>query len=430
LLFSFTDDSLAQSEEIKAIEVRSVWTGLGPTGESRLIIKRKKHKFFSKDKQVQNELIDHLLQELHLSVDSPTLQNLGISESWLQTTAESALPNRLKNAQQNEKDLYVTSYKNLDLIGRLLPQIIGGGWTDDFPRFEMRIRKRDGSLTEIKSKMQGVFMIPLAIVENGDIRTSYNANLSRAIAALLPDSFTNRDRLSGERLSGRVADRVMLEFDDELNRLETRNRIGPELKRLEGRYTVKKTAISRLLSVDVGTIGETFPRWNAELYRNDVPRNVFIGVSLPFENDKLTNFDVFLNKIDPLVDLPMSVPWLSKYVSDHPDTQIEVRFVTDRSMSPKAFDYFLETMKALEAEPLARDIQARIPESAFVEIYAGSKWSRWIILSDHRMVLFNFEGDTVLKWRSEDFTTRIRYANSQAHMAKAMISPTGEIISK
>src|SRR6266403_3418854 len=153
LLFWFTVDSFAQSEEIKAIEVRSVWTGLGPTGESRLIIKRKKHKFFSKDKQVQNELIDHLLQELHLSVDSPTLQNLGISESWLQTTAESALPNRLKNAQQNEKDLFVTSYKNLDLIGRLLPQIIGGGWTDDFPSFEMRIRKRDGSLAEIKSKM-------------------------------------------------------------------------------------------------------------------------------------------------------------------------------------------------------------------------------------------------------------------------------------
>jgi hypothetical protein len=59
--------------------------------------------------------------------------------------------------------------------------------------------------------------------------------------------------------------------------------------------------------VDVETLGEKYPRWNAKLYRSDLPQNVFIGVSLPFEKNRLKNFDLFLADIDSMVDQALSV---------------------------------------------------------------------------------------------------------------------------
>lgn len=426
-------NSFAQINDVAAIEIESIWTGLGPTSESKLSLKEKNGEYYVKGKRVNKRLIERLLLELQEPFNIPTVENLGITEAWLQANAKSTLPERLKKSHQSEKDLFLSSFQDIKLIEKLLPGILGGWWTDDYPEFALQIKRKDGSSVIINSSRQGIFMVPLAIIENGGARFSYNANLSRAIAALLPEKFTNRERLSGKHLSQRIAEKVMLEIEEKLNRLETRNKIGAELLQLEDRYTLKKTAISGISSVDVGTLDystEKFFRWNAELHRNDLPENIIIGVSLPYENSKLTNFNLFLSKIDSMVDLALSVPWFSKYLSEHPDTTMEIRFVTDRSMSPKAVRYFLETLKELKAEDLANHVQDKLPESVFVEVSEKGGWSRWIVLPDRKMILFDFQGDKVLKWRLEDFVTQIRYDTKYWHMTKAIISPTGEIDAK
>ncbi len=371
-----------------------------------------------------------MLKEIKTSIQTPNLENLGITELWLQAFSESALPERLKKSHQSEKDLFLTSFRDIKLVEKLLPEILRGGWTDDYPDFELQIQNKDGSLVTISSSRQNIFMIPFVINENAETRFSYNANLSRAIAALLPEKFTNRERLSGEQLSNRIAERVMLEIEEKFNRLETKNKIGTELKQLEERYTLKKTAINGISSVDVGTLDystEKFPRWNAELHRNDLPQNIIIGISLPYENNKLTNFNLFLSKIDSLVDLALSVPWFSKYLLEHPDTTMEIRFVTDRSMSPKAVGYFLETLKELGAKDFAAKVQGQLPESVFLEVSEKDGWSRWVVLPDRKMILFDFQGDKVLRWGLESFESHTRYDTKYWHMTGALISPNGEI---
>ena len=42
------------------------------------------------------------------------------------------------------------------------------------------------------------------------------------------------------------------------------------------------------------------------------------------------------------VDLALSVPWFAKYVKEHPEIKIEVRFVQDRSMSTTAQNELLD----------------------------------------------------------------------------------------
>jgi len=166
------------------------------------------------------------------------------------------------------------------------------------------------------------------------------------------------------------------------------------------------------------------------LLRKDLPENILIGVSLPYDHDRLVTFDSFLKNMDSFVALALSVPWLEKYLLEHRDVRMEIRFVTDRSASPKLVSYFLETAKALGAEPLAASVTPSLDQSAFVEFQERDGSSRWLVLPDRRMILFDFQGDAVLRWKIADFNTRTRYNSKFWHMASALISPDGTIESR
>jgi hypothetical protein len=418
------------SGSVTSIEIRSRWGGLGPAGDSSLRINQQKGVFRANGKRIDSKLVESLLRELDASVEIGTLTNLGIDESWLRANADEVLPERLKREPQNEKDLFLDSYRNMRLVEKLLPEILSQGWTDDFPEVLIRINKKDSSEIRLTSSRQNIFMTPFVIEENGRIRASFNANLSRAIAALLPKDFTNRERLEGARLKFLVAEKVVSYLDSDLNLLETKNKLGPELKQLEGRYALRETSIGYRSSVDVETLGEHFPRWNAKLHRNDLPEKITIGISLPFENRRLINFDLFLQRIDSIVSLPLSVPWLSGYLSRPSEEEMEIRFVTDRSMSAKAESYFAETLTALKASPLLAESKPWLPGSTFIEFRSPHGWSRWVVLPNHKMILFDFQGETVLKWRLDDFNTQTRYGTRYWHMAAAVINPQGEIEKK
>jgi len=96
-------------------------------------------------------------------------------------------------------------------------------------------------------------------------------------------------------------------------------------------------------------------------------------------------------------------------------------------MSDKAVGYFVETMKTLNAESLAETVHRQIPQSVFLEVIQKGNWSRWLLLPDKRMILFDIHGDEVLNWRVSDFETRIRYEDKNWHMAKAVITAAGEV---
>jgi len=415
---------------VKTITIHSSWTGLGPRGEATLQITKHGTKFQAGGKSIDDKSVENLLQEIGTSRSEPTLEDFAITQSWLESNSQGALPERLRNAPPDAKNLFLSRFRDLGFIEKLLPEILEQGWTDDYPAIDVQILRDDGATTRLSSERQNVFMLPITIDDQKGSHLSYNAKMSRAIAALLPPGFINRDRLNGTELKSVVTERVISSISEGLDLLETRNKIGAELKQLEGRYTLARTAINHVSSVDVETLGEKFPRWNAMLQRSDLPQNIMIGVSLPYDHDRLVTFESFLKNIDSFVALSLSVPWLEKYLREHRDVRMEIRFVTDRSASPKLVSYFLETAKALGAEPLAAKVTPVLDKSAFVEFQDRSGWSRWLVLPDRRMILFDFQGDAVLGWKLTDFNTRSRYNSNFWHMASAVVSADGTIESR
>lgn len=77
----------------------------------------------------------------------------------------------------------------------------GSMWTDDGPSILVRVHFADGRTMMIRSDAQHAFMLPLYVQDSsaersGGLSATYNPRLSLAIAALLPDGFLNKERLS------------------------------------------------------------------------------------------------------------------------------------------------------------------------------------------------------------------------------------------
>ena len=440
LFLGFNFQCFAQAaEEVESININSSWSGLAPTSRSQLEIKQKNGKFYAKGKVVETRLIEEVLMQID-NKQTQTLESLEITQKWLDENAAKNLPDRLKNALPNEKEFFLNAFRDIKLVEKILPRLFGS-WTDekgvryvkystdDYPEFEMTIRKKDGSTRRVASRSQTLFMFD-------------NPRLGRAVAALLPEKFTNRRRLNGDSFGYQLAGQIYDEIEADLERLETENRVGKELTQLKDRYTVRKTAINGISSIDTGTptsayrTGEyrkwNFLSWNAELHRNDLPPNLIIGISLPYKDNKIVGFDAFQKNIDPIVERVLSVSWLSKVIAEHRETEFEIRFVEDRSLSLKARESFLEDLQVFGANALSAEILNRLDDFIFLEVNEKSRqsWSRWLILPDGRTILWQINGEHALNWKPTDFDTRTLYNTKDWFQTKAVILPNGQIESR
>src|SRR5262245_26888550 len=86
--------------------------------------------------------------------------------------------------------------------------------------------------------------------------------------------------------------------------------------------------------------GPTQMNLHVLLTRKDFPKNFVVTATLPFREARVENVNVLLNDVDHLKNLVQSVPWLKVYVSHHPRTRIELRFVNNRSFGDKPMQSF------------------------------------------------------------------------------------------
>jgi hypothetical protein len=139
----------------------------------------------------------------------------------------------------------------------------------------------------------------------------------------------------------------------------------------------------------------------ATLRRPSLPPQIAEDVALLFQDGKIEGVEDLAERLAPYEALAFSVPWLKRYLTDHLEQLMYIRFVHDRSLSAKAMQNFAADMKKLGRESLADEVASVQDRAALVFLDYGSDW---IILPDKRMILWrHYLPASFLKWSAKDF---------------------------
>lgn len=442
LLLTFSFSFAQTKQEVKEIKITSTWGGLGNPQKSELTITQKPKGFYVKGKKIETRLVENLLN----AINEPEIKqfnaaNLGITQEWLNANAQTGVKEYadyyFSTAAPNQQSLYLSTFMNLQLIEEILPSVLRGGWTDDYPYFEVEIINFDGSKTVVSSDEQPSLMLPWKIVKEGKITNTYNANISRAFVDLLPKKFANKGRLSGENLPGVLARSVMAKTKDEWKFLEVQNKAGSALDKLKENYVVKSAEINPNHGIDFGDSWDNnkSPGKNLHLVlrKDSFPKGFAINLKLPFQDGKVENLDVFQNKMDKYRDLVFSVSWLKDIIETNKQS-VQLRFIKDRSFSAKAMHTFADDMNKIGKSEIVVEVEKEQENIALIGIGSGLEYyhSYWLILPDKKVILWRNGHNSLLNWEKEDFVSKVcpSYASGTVQCIGAVISPDGKLIFK
>lgn len=396
----------AQQDTIDLIAIESSWGGLGSPVNDKLTIESKKKGFY-----IGGNLVDPaLIADLLTSVDSeelatPTLQNLDLTPEWLAANAQRGIDEYASGyfatTLQTQKDLYFRSFTDARLIEGLLPNVLRGGWTDDYPRLKVSIRFRSKAEVLIETDNQPPFMLPWTIVRDRTTTTTYNPRISRAVAALLPKKFANRDRVAGNWFSRELARSVMRTIESDWKRLGAEHKAGKAIDRLKENYKVESVEITNTHGVDHGKEwlkgNPQESNFFAVLRNEEYPTGFSIRIILPFQNEKVENLDLFEGKIDQHFLSVRKVKWLANLLDTGRYT-VWLRYVKSRSFSEKAMEQFAADMRILGKQSLVAEVEKVQGEVALLSVGGGLDYyqSYWLVLPDQKVILWRYGYSPIL----------------------------------
>lgn len=427
-LFILAYGAQGQEPEVSSITIDSGGSELDPSTRLKLVIQVRDGKSYLGDEAIDSTRIETLLLALRAPVVStPQPDNLGITPEWLLQNAEGAPP----KGAPNQQALFEKSFSDPEIIDQLLPSCFNYLKFDDHPTVQIATTFANGQRWVAHSNSYYPFMLPWTVNVGGQERTTYNADISRAIAALMPAGSDNRDRLDGEELKNQLVNAVMTQIKAQWNLLGVENRAPDSIAILRRNFQVESAEINSNRSFDFGyranDPGLHDENFQASLRNPALPLNTREDVVLLFHDGKIDGVECLAERMAPFEALARAVPWLNKYLANHPEQPLYVRFVHNRSLSPKAMENFAADMKELGKESLANEVAAVQDKAALVFLGYGSDW---IILPDKRMILWrHYAPASYLKWRANDFKFErcADYNENGGGCVGTVVSPTGDI---
>ena len=213
----------------------------------------------------------------------------------------------------------------------------------------------------VSSRTPYQFLLPWKVVRGTETTTTYNADISRALAALMPWKATNRARLNGEGLDRDLADAVSQKIKNQWNLLGVEDKASDALSLLRSQYIVEAADINKYHNVDFGKAWKKGAPQEANLQvtlrKSSFPSNFSELAILLYEDGKVHGTDLFLAKIGEYEALVESVPWLTRYRKENPKVLFQLTFVHDRSFGDKAMSVFEADMKAIGKSDLADEVR-------------------------------------------------------------------------
>jgi hypothetical protein len=419
----------ATSQEIpwREITVESKWGGLGKPQKLKLVIVSKNGAVLLGKHGVDPKLLNNLIASLTSKIQTvPTTDGLGITENCLEQNVQTP-----QEGAPNQQALFRQNFTDLMTVTELLPSAFELARLDDYPQITVTVVLKDGSRWICASDSYYPFMLlwKVSRIGEGKGEDTYNGDISRAIAALMPEGSLNRNRLTGGELKAWLTQAVMWRIKEPWELLDGENRAPSSFAEWHRYFEVQHARIDPYRSVDYGYAGkEKGPHEEnllATLRQPSLPSDVEEDVVLLFHDGSIEGVHELAEHIGPYVSLALSIPWLSDYRANHPELKMYIRFVHDRSFSNKAMENFTADMKLLGKDSLADEV-ARIQDKvALVFLDYGSDW---IALPDKRMILWrHYLPASFLKWTQDDFTFKrcVEYNANNGGCVGAVVSADG-----
>ena len=428
-----------QTPRVRAIQIKSNWGGLGTWGKTELTVSNHGRSF-----RVGHQVLDSSLVERFCSslgepvVPQPELSNLGVTQDWLNRESEKVPPYYFigrSPASTAQRRLFTTSFTNLETIGKLMPNLFHFSRTDDYPSVEVQVTFEDGSVTQVASDSQYVFMLPWEITKGGCSSRTFNADISRALAAMLPKKCANRGRIAGQSMAEELAEAVRRYIDDDWNLIDAESIAGDSLVRLRAQYTVQRADINSFhhpeygMEWKKGRPQET--NLHVDLRKTTWPTNFTEHVVLLDRDGKIIGAEELLARAGQYEARVFGVSWLNRYIQNNPRVPFRLSFVHSTSLGDKAMRTFTADMKKIGKGSLADEIRAQQQQISLLLVGMTYSEAYWLVLSDNRVVLWRYGGRSgLLDWASNDFPANecAQYQGVTGGCVGAVVTPDGALV--
>jgi hypothetical protein len=398
-------------KQVNLIEIRTGWGGLGASQSATVTIRRERGVFLNGGRTVSPLLVQALVDALEtLPISEPEAANFGITQQWLKMQVTRQKPRARIQAIEptaGQRALFAASFTDPAIVATAVKSLFAFRRFDDYPGVRVEITFEDGTRRTAQSRSYFVFMVPWNI--DGLASPTYNADISRAVSALLPDKTVNKERLSGRRLETELTEAVMNSIETQWNLRGAEETVGGALALLRTKYQIVETEIGPWHDAEFGTAtykGEPEEmNLHAAVRKNSFPPSLTHAVVLRQVKGRVEGVEAFLKAGGAHETRVLSVPWLNKYMDAHPQTPVRISYVQDASFGDKALRTYVADMTFRGREDLVA--QARAQHREIVLLIAGAKYaeSYWLLFPDNHMVLWRYNGPTgLLSWRPEDFS--------------------------
>lgn len=210
----------------------------------------------------------------------------------------------------------------------------------------------------------------------------------------------------------------MSAIEEQWEMLGTKARLGTAFDKVASRFEIMTSRVAFIYSIDTHGLV-----WSATLHDPKMPKNILVGTGLPIVDGRLGGFDSFFDVAARYTNLVRSVPWFSAYLA-HSSVKAEIRITGTGSLSGESTSSLLKDLQDNSFSQTAA-LQNVLSDCAFVQVSESGAWSRWLVLPDRRMLLWEFSGDKVLGWpaRSLQSSPHYNWRNSAI-----LVSENGAII--
>jgi WG repeat protein/FAD binding domain-containing protein len=433
LALSISAPAVHAQKIVSQIEIHSGWGGLGTPQNANVIIQRKNGVYLRDGKPVFTAQVEALVAALEAPrIPEPEMKNLGVTPEWLKAQVTSQRPKgstQTFDTTANQRELFTATFTNPELVAKVIPNLFEYTRFDDYPFAKVKVDFDDGSKLTAESNSYYVYMVPWTL--NGSKDESYNAEISRALSALLPSKAPNKERLSGDDFLTQLVDAVMNSIGAKWKLLGVESRAADALAALRNKFTVESADINPYHDVAFGIqwSAKEPPETNlhATLHKPTFPANFFEDLILLYDHDKVQGVDEFLKTGAIYEDLALSIPWLNDYIRAHPQESVFLMHVHQTSFGDHAMNSFALDMKARGREDLIPAVRTQQAQIALLKI----GFVYWLVFPDKHMMLWRFEGPRgFLKWKQSDFPAGRcgDYQVNNGGCSGREISPDGTLI--